>query len=159
MSLSQFVSVIFVWRKCITDYFALVIFFFLKNVLSEENFLGFLFSWFSCCCSHSWVIFDQFENSWFSSLKMSFLYLSTSSITIKSVVSECFSAGSQHGRSHPWQGHVERPDGQDESGLKGSSTWASYPQTKICLFTVCYTILFWQYRGLSPTTFLWEKLT
>ena len=33
------------------------------------------------------------------------------------------------------------------------------PETKICLFTVHYTILFWRYRGLSPTTFLWKKLT
>ena len=33
------------------------------------------------------------------------------------------------------------------------------PKTKICLFTVFYTILLWHYRGLSPTTFLWKKLT
>lgn len=39
------------------------------------------------------MIFDQFENSWFNTLKMSFLYLSTSSIAIKSLVSECFSFG------------------------------------------------------------------
>ena len=39
-------------------------------------------------------------------------------------------AGSQHGRSHPWQGHAERPDGQGESGLKGSSVWASTPKPK-----------------------------
>ena len=29
-------------------------------------------------------------------------------------------ARSQQGRSHPWQGHAERPDGQGESGLRGS---------------------------------------
>ena len=34
-----------------------------------------------------------------------------------------------------------------------------YLETKICLFTVCYTILFWHNRGLSPTTFRWKKLT
>ena len=34
-----------------------------------------------------------------------------------------------------------------------------YSKTKICLFIVCCTILFWHYRGLSPTTFLWKKLT
>ena len=28
-------------------------------------------------------------------------------------------AGSHHGRSLPWKGHAERPDGQGESGLKG----------------------------------------
>ena len=39
------------------------------------------------------MIFDQFENSWFSTLKMSFLYLSTSSVAIKSLVSEYFSFG------------------------------------------------------------------
>ena len=37
---------------------------------------------------------------------------------------ECL-AGSQHGRSHPWQVHVERPGGQGGSGLKGSSAQAS----------------------------------
>ena len=42
-------------------------------------------------------------------------------------------AGSQHGRSHPWQGHAERPDRQGESGLKGSSAWASTPKTRVCL--------------------------
>ena len=47
-----------------------------------------------------------------------------------------FSAGSQHGRSHPWQGHAERPDGQGESGLKGSSVWASTPKPKsVCLLS------------------------
>ena len=45
-------------------------------------------------------------------------------------------AGSQHGRSHPWQGHVERPDGQGESGLKGSAAWASTPKPKsVCLLS------------------------
>ena len=45
-------------------------------------------------------------------------------------------AGSQHGRSHPWQGHVERPDGQGKSGLKGSSVWASTPKPKsVCLLS------------------------
>lgn len=39
------------------------------------------------------MIFDQFENSWFSTLKMPFFYLSISRIAIKSVVSECFSFG------------------------------------------------------------------
>ena len=39
-------------------------------------------------------------------------------------------AGSQHGRSHLWQGHAERPDGQGKSGLKGSSVWASTPKPK-----------------------------
>ena len=29
-----------------------------------------------------------------------------------------------------------------------------YPETKICLFTVCYTILFWHNRGLSPKEFI-----
>ena len=46
------------------------------------------------------------------------------------------SAGSQHRRSHPWQGHAERPDGQGESGLKGSSVWASTPKPKsVCLLS------------------------
>ena len=39
-------------------------------------------------------------------------------------------ARSQDGRSHPWQGHAERPDGQGKSGLKGSSVWASTPKPK-----------------------------
>ena len=34
-----------------------------------------------------------------------------------------------------------------------------YPETKICLFTVCCTILFWHYRWPSLTTFLRKKLT
>ena len=45
-------------------------------------------------------------------------------------------AGSQHGESCPWQGHVERPDRQGESGLKGSSAWASSPRPKsVCLLS------------------------
>ena len=44
-------------------------------------------------------------------------------------------AGSQHGRSHPWQGYVERPDGQGGSGLEGSpgTARASTPKTRVCL--------------------------
>ena len=41
-------------------------------------------------------------------------------------------AGSQHGKSHPWQGHAERPDGQGESGFRGSP-WVFlniYPQNQ-----------------------------
>ena len=41
-------------------------------------------------------------------------------------------AGSQHERSHPWQGYVERPDGQGESGFRGSP-WVFlniYPQNQ-----------------------------
>ena len=45
-------------------------------------------------------------------------------------------AGSQQGRSHPWQGHAERPDGHGESGLKGSSAWASTLKPKsVCLLS------------------------
>ena len=48
----------------------------------------------------------------------------------------CDPAWSQHGRSHPWQGHAERPDRQGESGLEGSSVWASTPKPKsICLLS------------------------
>ena len=68
-------------------------------------------------------------------------------------------AGSQHGRSHPGQGHVERPEGARRVRSQRVLFLSIYPETKICLFTVCYTILFWHYRGLSTTTFLWKILT
>ena len=61
-------------------------------------------------------------------------------------------AGSQHGRSHPWQGHAERPDGQGESGLEGSSVWASTPKPKsVCLLSA---ILY----SSDITTFSLEKV-
>ena len=47
-------------------------------------------------------------------------------------------AGSQHGRSHPWQGHAERPDGQGESGLKGSSAWASTRNQNLSVYCLLY---------------------
>ena len=50
-------------------------------------------------------------------------------------------AGSQHGRSNPWQGHAERPDGQGESGLKGSSAWASTPKAKLSVYCLLYYTL------------------
>ena len=49
-------------------------------------------------------------------------------------------ARSQHGRSHLWQGHAERPDGQGESGLRGSP-WVSlsiYPAKKQNLPALLY---------------------
>ena len=52
------------------------------------------------------------------------------------MATESFSAGSQHRRSHPWQGHAERPDGQGESGVEGSSVWASTVKPKsVCLLS------------------------
>ena len=33
-----------------------------------------------------------------------------------------------------------------------------YPETKICLFTICYTILFWHYRGAIPDHLSLEKV-
>ena len=76
-------------------------------------------------------------------------------------------AGSQHGRSHPWQGHVEElgrqgrirtrgtprlhpwqghveePDRTRRISSQGVLCLSIYPKTKICLFTVCYTTVFW----------------
>ena len=57
------------------------------------------------------------------------------------------SARSQHGRCHPWQGHAERPDGQGESGLRGSP-WVSlsiYPTKNQNLPALLYCAfpLFW----------------
>ena len=75
----------------------------------------------------------------------------------------CFTAGSQHGRSHPWQGHAERLDGQAESGLRGSP-WIFlniYPQKPE---SACFTVLCFPPTrltltgGCPPTTFFWKKL-
>ena len=68
-------------------------------------------------------------------------------------------AGSQHRRSYSGQGHAERPDRARQVRSQVILCLSIYPKTKICLFTVWYTILFWHYRGLSPTTFLWKMLT
>ena len=65
-------------------------------------------------------------------------------------------AGSQHGRSHPWQGHAERPDGQGESGLKGSSAWASTPKPKTVYCLLYYTLLTLQ--GAIPNHLSLEKV-
>ena len=66
----------------------------------------------------------------------------------------CWSAGSQREESHPRQGHAERPDGQGESGLRGSP-WVFLniyppPQTRVCL---PYCTVF------STLLTLWKKLT
>ena len=81
---------------------------------------------------------------------LSFLEL-TQCLTYVSLM--LLSAGSQHGRSHPWQGHAERPDGQGESGFRGSP-WVFlniYPQKpeSACFITVLSTLL----------TFSGKKLT
>ena len=41
------------------------------------------------------MIFDWVENSWFSTLKMLVLYLPSTRVTMKSVVSESFSFGGE----------------------------------------------------------------
>ena len=70
-------------------------------------------------------------------------------------------AGSQHRRSHPWQGHVE----ETWQG-RGMRTWGNpwtcmsiYPQTRICLsyYFMSFTNSSDINRGLSPTTYLWRK--
>ena len=72
-------------------------------------------------------------------------------------------AGSQHGRSHSWQGHAERPDGQGESGLRGSP-WIFlniYPRKpeSACFTVLCFPpILLTLTGGCPPTTFFWKKL-
>ena len=57
-------------------------------------------------------------------------------------------AGSQHGRSHPRQGHAETWRAR-RARSQGVLCLSIYPETKICLFTVCYTILFWHYHLFS----------
>ena len=74
-------------------------------------------------------------------------------------------AGSQHRRSHPWQGHAEETWQARWIRTQGTPWTCSsiYPETKVCLSTVYYIILFTNSsdinRGLCPTTFLWRKST
>ena len=73
--------------------------------------------------------------------------------------------GSQHGSSHPWQGHTGEPLQARQVRARGppplpGSDWASTPKPE----SVCFTIsrlspTFDISGGLSPTTFLWRKLT
>ena len=55
-------------------------------------------------------------------------------------------AGSQREESHPWQGHVERCDGQGESGLR-VSPWnflSMYPQNQnLPALLYCAFPFFW----------------
>ena len=73
------------------------------------------------------------------------------------------SAGSHHGRSHPWQKSCGRELLSKASELNRLPrlSRASTPKTRICLFY--YFMTFTNSsdinRGLSPTTFLWKKLT
>ena len=74
-------------------------------------------------------------------------------------------AGSQHGRSHPWQGHAEETWQARWIRTRGTpwTCLSIYPKTKVCLSTVYYIMPFTNSsdisRGLSPTTFLWKKST
>ena len=74
-------------------------------------------------------------------------------------------AGSQHGRSHPWQGHAEETWQARQIRTRGTPWTCSsiYPKTKVCLSTVYYVMPFTNFsdisRGLSLTTFLWKKST
>ena len=63
------------------------------------------------------------------------------------------------GEIPPGQGLAEAPDRARWVRSRGVLCLSICPETKICLLTVCYPILFWHYRGLSPTTFLWKMLT
>ena len=62
-------------------------------------------------------------------------------------------AGSQHGRYHPCQVLAEIPDEACWVRSQGVLCLRVYPETKICLFTVCYTIFFWHYRGYPQPPF------
>ena len=55
-------------------------------------------------------------------------------------------AGSQREESHPWQGHVQRPDGQGESSLRVSPWYflSIYLQNKnLPALVYCTFPLFW----------------
>ena len=72
-------------------------------------------------------------------------------------------AWSHHGRSHPWQGHVEEPWRARWIMAQGTP-WiclSIYPKTRICLsyYFVPFTNSSDINRGLPPTTFLWKKST
>ena len=47
----------------------------------------------------------------------------------------------------------KRPDRQRQVRSQGVLCLSIYPETKICLFTVCYTVLFWHYRGYPQPPF------
>ena len=72
-------------------------------------------------------------------------------------------AGSHHGRSHPWKGHVEKPWWARRI-MAREIPWicsSIYPQTRICLsyYFVPFTNSSDINRGLSLTTFIWKRST
>ena len=72
-----------------------------------------------------------------------------------------YPARSHHGRSRPWQGHVEEPWRARRIMAQGTPRICSsiHPKTKVCLsyYFVPFTNSSDINRGLSPTTFLWKK--
>ena len=74
-----------------------------------------------------------------------------------------FTAGSQHGSPHPWQGHVGEFWWARWARIRGVPLWAClsiYAKTRVCLFYcfMTFTNSSDSHGGLSPTTFSLKEI-
>ena len=67
---------------------------------------------------------------------------------------------STRGKGHEEGGSAYTKAGSSLRSPPGNSRGNSTPKTRVCLLSaLCSHLHLWLYRGLSPTTSLWKKLT